>query len=193
MTGKASLWWLHIEQEVTTWQEAKEAVTTVYGDLNKKKDCANKLKNLSQGSMTISEFFVEVQNLNTYAQLDVETLPTFLEPGLNDDLHRAMEQMQSLHATGTYKAWKERALQQGNNLESALGRGWKYTTNPSSGRENNTPSKNPTTTTTATASTSAATTKERKPRATQSSVPQEEMDRRMAAGKYLKCGRTEWR
>ena len=66
------------------------ALTTVYGDPRKKKDCANKLKILSQGSKTISEFFVEVQNLNTYAQLDIETLPTFLEPGLNDDLRRAM-------------------------------------------------------------------------------------------------------
>ena len=101
MTGKATLWWHHIEQEVTTWQEAKEAVTCVYGDPRKKKDCANRLKNLSQGSMTISEFFVEVQNLNTYAQLDVETHPTFLEPGLNDDLRRAMEYMESLQPIDT--------------------------------------------------------------------------------------------
>ena len=80
MTGKATLWWHHMEPEVTTWQEAKETVTSVYGDPRKKKDCANKLKCLTQGSMTISEFFVEVQNLNTYAQLDVETLPTSWNP-----------------------------------------------------------------------------------------------------------------
>ena len=65
MTSKATLWWHHMEPEVTTWQEAKEAVTSVYGDPRKKKDCANKLKSLCQGSITISEFFVEVQNLNT--------------------------------------------------------------------------------------------------------------------------------
>ena len=80
MTGKATLWWYHMEPDVTTWQEAKETVTSVYGDLRKKKDCANKLKCFTQGSMTISEFFVEVQNLNTYAQLDVETLPTSWNP-----------------------------------------------------------------------------------------------------------------
>ena len=91
MTVKANIWWHHMEPEVTTWQEAKEAVTSVYVDPRKKKDCANKLKGLCQGSMTISELFVEVQNLNPYAQLDVETLPTFLEPGLNDDIRRTME------------------------------------------------------------------------------------------------------
>ena len=42
--------------------------------------------------MTISEFFVEVQNLNTYAQLDDETLPTFLEPELtqSNGIHRIL-------------------------------------------------------------------------------------------------------
>ena len=192
MTGKATLWWHHTEQEVTTWQEAKEAVTCVYGDPRKKKDCANRLKNLSQGSMTISEFFVEVQNLNTYAHLDVETLPTFLEPGLNDDLRRAMEYMESLQPIDTYKAWKERALQQGSNLATARRKGRKPTTNNSvSGRGTSFRGPNNTTTTTS-ASTSAAaatTPKERKPRATQGLVPQEERDRRMAAGDCLKCGK----
>ena len=114
MTGKATLWCHYMEPEVTTWQEAKEAVTSVYGDPRKKKDCENKLKCLAQDSMTISKFFVEVQNLNTYAQLDVETLPTFLEPRLNDDLRRSMEYMESLQPINPYKAWKERALQQGS-------------------------------------------------------------------------------
>ena len=47
MIGKATLWWHHTEQEVTTWQEAKKAVTSIYSDLRKKKDCVNKLKVLS--------------------------------------------------------------------------------------------------------------------------------------------------
>ena len=185
MTGKATLWWHHMEREVTTWQEAKEAVTSVYGDPRKKKDCANKLKSLCQGSMTISEFFVEVQNLNTYAQLDVETLPTFLEPGLNDDVRRAMEYIESLKPITTYKEWKEKALQQGGYLEASRKKDRKPTTNnPPSGR-GNAPHKtlhkheNPT----------AAAAKERKPRTTQKLVPSEEKDRRMAAGECIKCGR----
>ena len=137
--------------------------------------------------MTISEFFMEVQNLNTYAQLDVETLPTLLEPGLNDDLRRAMEYMESLQPIDTYKAWKERALQQGSNLEAARRKD----------KKPNTP--------TASASTSApaaTTPKDKKPQATQGLVPKEERDRRMAAGDCLKCGkaghigkncRTGWR
>ena len=44
MTGKATLSWHHMKSEVTTWEEAIEAVTSVYRDLRKKKDCANKLK-----------------------------------------------------------------------------------------------------------------------------------------------------
>ena len=131
MTGKATLWWHHTEPEVTTWQETKEAVTSVYRDPRKKKDCANKLKSLCQGSMTISEFFVEVQNLNTYAQLDVETLPIFLDLGLNDDVHRVMEYIESLQPITTYKEWKERALQQGGYLEAACKKDRKYANNPS--------------------------------------------------------------
>ena len=144
--------------------------------------------------MTISEFFVEVQNLNTYAQLDMETLLTFLEPGLNDDLRMAMEYMESLQPIDTYKAWKERALQQGSNLEAARRKDRKPTTNnPASRRANSFRGPNNTTTTTTTsASTSAAaatTPKERKPRATQGLVPQEERDRGMAAGDCFKCGK----
>ena len=131
MTGKATLWWHHTEPEVTTWQETKEAVTSVYRDPRKKKHCANKLKSLCQGSMTISEFFVEVQNLNTYAQLDVETLPIFLDLGLNDDVHRVMEYIESLQPITTYKEWKERALQQGGYLEAACKKDRKYANNPS--------------------------------------------------------------
>ena len=128
-----------MEPEVTTWQEAKEAITSVYGDPRKKKDCANKLKCLAQGLITISEFFVEVQNLNTYAQLDVETLPSFLEPGLNDDLRRSIEYMESLQPINTYKAWKERALQQGSYLKAACKKDRKYANNPSSEDGNATP------------------------------------------------------
>ena len=139
MTGKATLWWHHMESGVTTWQEAKEAVTSVYGDPRRKKDCANKLKSLCEGSMTISEFFVEVQNLNTYAQLDVETLPIFLEPGLNDDVGRAIEYIESLQPITTYKEWKERALQQGGYLEVACKKDRKYANNPSSEYGDTTP------------------------------------------------------
>ena len=184
MTGKATLWWHYMEPEVTTWQEAKEAVTSVYGDPRKKKDCANKLKCLAQGSMTISEFFVEVQNLNTHAQLDVETLPTFLEPGLNNDLRSSMEYMESLQPINTYKAWKERALQRGRYLKAAWKKDRKYIHNPSLEDGNTTPEtpNQPDDPTTAAA-------KGTKPRATQSSVPQEEKDSRMAAGECLKCGK----
>ena len=79
--------------------------------------------------MTISEFFVEVQNLNTYALLDVETLLTFLEPELHDDLRRAMEYMDSLQPIDTLKVWKERTLQQGNNPEAACRKDRKPTAN----------------------------------------------------------------
>ena len=133
--------------------------------------------------MTISEFFVEVQNLNTYAQLDVETLPTFLEPGLNDDVRRAMEYIESLQPITTYKEWKERALQQGGYLEASRKKDRRPTTNnPPSGRGNVPPKtkhENPT----------PATAKERKSRTTPKLVPQEEKDRRMAAGECIKCGR----
>ena len=140
----------------------------------------------------------------------METLPTFLEHGLNDDLRRAIKYMESLQPIDTFKAWKERALQQGNNLEAARRKDRKPTTNnPASGRgasERGTSYRgpnNPTSTTPISAAAAAATTpKERNPQATQGLVPQKERDRRMAAGDCFKCGkaahigkncRTGWR
>ena len=138
--------------------------------------------------MTISEFFVEVQNLNTYAQLDMETLLTFLEPGLNDDLRRAMEYMESLQPIDIYKAWKERALQQGSNLEAAH----KKDREPTIG---NTFFKKPNNPTTSASTSAPATTtpKENKPWATQGLVLPEERDRLMAACDCLKCGKASHR
>ena len=136
--------------------------------------------------MTIFEFFVEVQNHNTYTQLDVETLPTFLAPGLNDDVRRAMEYIESLQPITTYKEWKEKALQQGGYLEASCKKDSKPIPNNPSSRRGNNPHKTPHKHENPAA---AAAAKERKPRTTQKLVPQEEKDQRMAAGECIKCGR----
>ena len=118
MEEKAALWWEHAEDGITSWEAARTALLRTYGDPRKQKDSANRLKKLPQGSMTISEYFMEIENLNIYAQLNPETLPTFLEPGLNDDLRKRMEIMQSLQPVEAYSEWKKRALEQGIYLEA---------------------------------------------------------------------------
>ena len=94
-----------------------------------------------------------------------------------------MEYIEFLQPINTYKEWKERALQQGGYLEASHKKDRKPTTNnPSSGR-GNAPQKTPHKHDNPTAA------KERKPRTAQKLVPQEEKDRRMAAGECIKCGR----
>ena len=107
--------------------------------------------------------------------------------------------MESLQPIDTYKAWKERALQQGSNLEAARRKDRKPTTGNTSFKKPNNPAAS---TSTSASAPAASTPKEKKACATQSLVPQEERDRRMAAGDCLKCGkaghigkncRTGWR
>ena len=61
-----------------------------------------KIKNLQQGSRTISAFFTEADTLNIYAQLVPQTLPNFLESGLNDDLCMQVELMNNMQPLKSY-------------------------------------------------------------------------------------------
>ena len=70
MIDEADYWWERQEANLTTWEQAKEAVLRVYGDRNKQRNSVTKIKNLQQGSRTISAFFTEADTLNIYAQLD---------------------------------------------------------------------------------------------------------------------------
>ena len=88
----------------------------MYGDRNKQRNSVTKIKNLQQGSSTISAFFTEADTLNIYAQLDPQTLPNFLEPGLNDDLRMQMELKNNMQPLNSYTQWKERALDLGSKL-----------------------------------------------------------------------------
>ena len=66
--------------------------------------------------MTIVEFFTEVENLNQYAHLDPETLPIFLQPGLNHDLRLAL--VRHRPELNTYAEWKALAIDIGRDLEA---------------------------------------------------------------------------
>ena len=68
MIDEADYWWERQEANLTTWEQAKEAVLRVYGDRNKQRNSVTKIKNLQQGSRTISAFFTEADTLNIYAQ-----------------------------------------------------------------------------------------------------------------------------
>lgn len=116
MTEKAARWWEYAEKKVTTWEEAKRAVLGTYGDRMRQGNCAKQLQEYYQGSMTIREFFIEVEDLNFYAQLDPETLPAFLEPGLNDELRKRMRLPEAIQPVETYEAWKERVLKEGSYI-----------------------------------------------------------------------------
>ena len=70
MIDEAGYWWETQEANLTTWEQAKEAVLSVYGDRNKQRNSVTKIKNLQQGSKTIFTFFTEADTLNIYAQLD---------------------------------------------------------------------------------------------------------------------------
>ena len=167
MEDKAALWWEHAENKITTWEEARGILLRTYGDPRKQKDSANKLKKLPQGSMTIAEFFMEIESLNIYAQLNFETLPTFLEPGFNEDLRKRLEIMQSIQPVETYSEWKKRALEQGMYLEAGKRKTgerkqFRDTTSVKSGEEVDGKSR---------------------------VVTKEEKDKRMAAGECIKCGK----
>ena len=162
----------------------------MYGDRNKQRNSVTKIKNLQQGSRTISAFFTEADTLNIYAQLDPQTLPNFLEPGLNDDLRMQMELMNNMQPLNSYTQWKERALDLGLKLEAnkkrhAIPRTGKIAPNPNRG--GNTFNNNPSSSNNNAGNSTTNNPKKSKP--TQKLVPQEEKDRRMAAGECIKCGR----
>ena len=118
MIDEAGYWWERQEANLTTWEQAKEAILRVYGDRNKQRNSVTKIKNLQQGSRPISAFFTEADTLNIYAQLDPQTLPNFLDPGLNDDLRMHMELMNNIQPLNSYTQWKERTLDLGSKLEA---------------------------------------------------------------------------
>ena len=187
---KVGYWWERQEANLTTWEQAKKAVLTVYGDRNNQLNSVTKIKNLQKGSRTISAFFTEADTLNIYAQLDPQALPNFLEPGLNDDLRMQMELMNNLQPLNSYTQWKERALDLGSKLEAnkkrhATPRTGKFAPNPNRGGNpfNNNPSSSNNN------AGNSTTNNPKKSKPTQKLVPQEEKDQRMAAGECIKCGR----
>ena len=122
--------------------------------------------------MTIAEYFMEIENLNIYAQLNLETLPIFLEPGLNDDLRKRMEIMQSVQPVDTYPEWKKWALEQGIYLEA--GKKKSIDRKQSQARD----------------STSFVQHKLNEDTEGRNQlVSREEKDRRIAAGECIKCGK----
>ena len=179
MTGKAILWWRSQRGLITTFDQAKASLIDTYGDKRKKKDSANLLTQYSQGSKTISDFFVEVEHLNRFAQLDSEILPTFLEKGLNEDLQRALNQHRP--APTTYAEWKRLALDIGGGMEVLAPKPGKRGFNnkdkdrkarqPKQSNQSNQSHQNTTAKT------------------TRVSIPQAELDRRMNDDECLKCGR----
>lgn len=179
MTDEPGYWWESQERNLTTWEQAKKAVLRVYGDRNKQRNSMIKIKNLQQGSKTISAFFTELETLNVYAQLDPETLPIFFEPEFNDDLGMQMELMNILRPIKSYAEWKARALDLGSKLEANKRR---YTTTPRTKKVP--PTRRPNN------NTSNSNNNNKKSKPTQKLVPQEEKDRRMAAGECIKCGRS---
>lgn len=179
MTDEAGYWWESQERNLTTWEQAKKAVLRVYGDRNKQRNSMIKIKNLQQGSKTISAFFTELETLNVYAQLDPETLPIFFEPEFNDDLRMQMELMNILQPIKSYAEWKARALDLGSKLEANKRR---YTTAPRTRKVP--PTRGPNN------NTSNSNNNNKKSKPTPKLVPQEEKDRRMAAGECIKCGRS---
>lgn len=76
-----------------TWSSVKAAIIQ-YGNVLKQDECATKPKQLRQGTMTL---FTEVEDLNLYAQLDPDSLPILLKPGLNVDLRRALSISNSIY------------------------------------------------------------------------------------------------
>ena len=76
MTSKAVRWWEHAEKALphtVTWIATKQAFLRKYGNVLKHEECTDKLRTLFQGSMTIADYFTELEDLNLYAQLDPET------------------------------------------------------------------------------------------------------------------------
>ena len=49
MIDEAGYWWERQEANLTTWEQAKEAILRVYGDRNKQRNSVTKIKNLQQG------------------------------------------------------------------------------------------------------------------------------------------------
>ena len=162
----------------------------MYGDRNKQRNSVTNIKNLQQGSRTISALFTEADTLNIYAKLDPQTLPNFLEPGLNDDLRMQMELMNNMQPLNSYTQWKERALDLGLKLEANKKRHATPRTGkiaPNTNRGGNTFNNNPSSSNNNAGNSTINNPKKSKP--TRELVPQEEKDRRMAAGECIKCGR----
>lgn len=112
MTGKAGRWWKYAEKALPhpqTWQAAKETFLRKYGNILKRDECTEKLMDLYQGSMSIADFFAEIEEPNLYAQLDPESVPRFLKRRLNWDLRHALEISHSIKPI-TRKKKKKRKL-----------------------------------------------------------------------------------
>ena len=123
MTNKARMWWEYAEKSLPRpirCQAAKEVFLHKYGNIMKRQESINKLKKLYQNSMTITEFFIEAEDLNLYAGLDPETLLDFLIPGLNTALQDTLEVADLIQPITTYEQWKAKALHLGAKLEGRV-------------------------------------------------------------------------
>ena len=127
LIGKAILWWRSQKNIMVTWKQTRIALLEAYGDRYKRKSCINQLQRMTQGSKKITDYFIEVEQLNLFAQLDPETLPSFLEQGLNDRLQEAL--IQHRPEPTTYAEWKKltqdigRALEAHNERKKGIGIG----------------------------------------------------------------------
>ena len=179
MTDKAAMWWEYAEKSLPRpmrWQTAKEAFLLKYGNVLKRQESANKLKKLYQGTMTIADFFTEVEDLNLYAGLDPETLPTFLKPGLNSALQDTLDVAHVIQPITNYANWKAKALHLGTNLEARSKK-----TNQSNKPKSDTKK---------TKNAGKARSGEARKDKDKLQVPKSEKDKRMKNGECVKCGKT---
>ena len=180
MTDKAAMWWEYAEKSLphpVIWQTVKEAFLLKYGNVPKRQESANKLKKLYQGTMSIADFFTEVEDLNLYAGLDPETLPTFLKPGLNSALQDTLDVAHAIQPITNYANWKAKALHLGTNLEARS----KKTNQSNKPKSDNKKPKN------AGKARSGEARKDKDKATEVVQVPKSEKERRMKNGECVKC------
>ena len=87
-----------------------------FGDRRKKETSTTRIARLHQGTKTITDYFIEIDKLNLYAQLDPEAFPYLLKANLKPELRKAMAGHKPKPTN--YADWRELALQIGGEQEA---------------------------------------------------------------------------
>ena len=115
LEGSVLNWWYKRRVHITTWEGAKKALLSQYGDNFIKDNSRSELEELHQTSR-IQDYLAEVERLNGHANLSEEVIIALIYRKIKPKLREMMAPFHAIRKT-ELKAWINMLISCGESME----------------------------------------------------------------------------